>query len=130
MRKISTQKSIRRAAALMGGTLSILCLVSVAWAQQQASPRAQGVDALQWLEAPKDARALQWAKEQTDRSRAEIERKAQKGGGHARLLASLKASAPVADVSLGGAHAMRLQKDADHPHGQLQIADSSAAGIT
>jgi prolyl oligopeptidase len=126
MRRYSTKTSIRRTAWLFGAVVSGFGLATLASADQQASSGAQGIDSLQWLEGPKEARALKWAKDQTERSRAEIERMPEYARVHARLLEALKASAPVADVSLGGSRAMRLQKDADHPHGQLQIADSSA----
>jgi prolyl oligopeptidase len=43
------------------------------------------------------------------------------------LQATLKASAPIPDVTLIGARAVRLLRDSGNPHGLLQVADRSTS---
>ncbi len=97
--------------------------------QKESGPRSDDVASLEWLESPKDPRALAWAREQTRRSRAELEKSPEYASVRASLLEHLKASAPIPYVTLAGSRAFRLQRDADHPFGRLQIAERTAAGV-
>ena len=125
------KRSVRHAAwtVALGMMFSTASLAGDPAVRQKASePRSDDLESLQWLESPKDPRALKWAREQTQRSRAELEKSPEYARVRASLLESLKASAPIAEISLAGGRAFRLQRDTDHPHGQLQIAERTAAG--
>lgn len=87
-----------------------------------------GVDQLQWLEAPQDPKALAWAKEQTDTTRKTLSSKPAYQKIRAELSTALAASPPLAEVVLLGSRAIRLQKSAAHPHGELQVAPRLSGG--
>jgi prolyl oligopeptidase len=86
------------------------------------------LDQLQWLEAPHDARALAWARAQTAQTNAALSSKTVYPAVKAELQTALQAGAPLADVILLGQRALRLQKDAAHPHGVLQVAARAKDG--
>jgi prolyl oligopeptidase len=90
--------------------------------------RVANIESLNWLESPRDPRALEWAREQTRRSKAELAKKAIYPTVLADLQASLNASAPIPDVALLGARAVRFARDVANPHGLLQVADRSSSG--
>jgi len=100
---------------------------TVAWFDTNMPRRAANVESLNWLEGPKDPRALEWARAQTRRSKEELEKKAGYSTILADLQATLKARAPIPDVTLFGARAVRLLRDAGNPHGSLQVADRSTS---
>ena len=83
---------------------------------------------LDWLEPPTDPAALKWARTQTADAKARLSAEP----GYASLLAELgtvlKAAAPIADIDLLGPRAVRLQRDAAHPKGLLQVADRGKDG--
>lgn len=85
-------------------------------------------DAYQWLEAPTEARALDWAREQTRQAQAKIAAMPQ----HAEILAELKtalaAGDPAPDFMLMGPYALRFQRSTAHPHGVLAISRRQADG--
>lgn len=101
----------------------------VAWFDRFLKREQAGVDALQWLEAPLDPSALAWAREQTQRSAAALEQSPSYAPILAELRSALQASAPVAPVSLLGPRALRLHRDAQHPHGLLQVARRSGGSL-
>ena len=100
---------------------------TVAWFDTNMPRHAANVESLNWLEGPRDPRALEWARAQTRRSKEELEKKAGYAAILADLQATLKVSAPIPDVTLFGARAVRLLRDAGNPHGLLQVADRSTA---
>jgi prolyl oligopeptidase len=86
------------------------------------------LEQLQWLEAPRDAKALSWAQEQTALTTRALSHKPAYGAVMSELHTALQAGAPLAEVILLGPRAVRLQKDAAHPHGQLQVAQRGKDG--
>lgn len=101
---------------------------TVAWFDTQMPKRVAGLESLNWLESPRDPHALEWAREQTLRSQAELSKQAIYPAVLAELEASLKASAPIPDVALLGSRTVRFARDVANPHGLLQVADRSSAG--
>ena len=101
---------------------------TVAWFDTQMPKRVGSVESLNWLESPRSPRALEWAREQTRRSKAELSNKAIYPAVLAELQASLKESAPIPDVALLGSRAVRFARDVANPHGLLQVADRSSSG--
>lgn len=104
---------------------------TVAWFDQHMPkhPPTVSLESLTWLENPTDPRALQWAREQTRRSQDQLQKKGSYAAILAELQRTLKASAPIPNVVLLGVRAVRFDRDSAHPHGLLQVADRSAAGI-
>ncbi|MFM7273400.1 MAG: hypothetical protein ACKO4A_06025, partial [Gammaproteobacteria bacterium] len=118
--------SARRDICSVVAHLTRVALFSVAAATAIAAPIATPprpvTDALQWLETPRGADALAWAGAQTKRSAAELENSPNYAPIRAELQSALKASAPLSSVSLMGTRAVRFHRDAQHPHGLLQVA--------
>ncbi|WP_306393990.1 prolyl oligopeptidase family serine peptidase [Telluria beijingensis] len=110
---------IRRCALALAASLTLA---------GNAGAQADRLQQLEWLEAPNDPKALAWAREQTDLTTAEFSKRPTYRPVMDELRTALKASAPLADILLLGPRAMRLQKDAAHPHGQLQVAARRADG--
>src|SRR5580693_8939817 len=100
-------------------------VLAVVWS---ATALSGTVESLNWLESPRDPHALEWAREQTRRSKDELSKKAIYPTVLAELQASLKASAPIPDVALVGARAVRFTRDVASPHGLLQVAERSSSG--
>lgn len=103
----------------LASAAAILCIAGSAVAQ---------VDHLQWMESPTDPKALAWARQQTEATTAALSKKAIFQPVMSELRTALQAGAPLAEVLLLGQRAVRLQKDAVHPHGQLQVAERSKDG--
>lgn len=103
-------------------------VVGLALTLQLASGQAHAKDPLQWLEAPHDEKALAWARAQTQQTRERL------GAlpSHAKIaeeLTTVLAEAPTEpDQFLLGTRAVRLLRDAGHPHGLLQTAPRNADG--
>ncbi|HJP68151.1 MAG TPA: hypothetical protein VJ846_04545, partial [Sphingomicrobium sp.] len=108
-----------RAKIVRGLIVSSLLMPSLAAAQ----------DSYQWLEAPRDPQALAWAKQQSDKAKAEIAAMP----GHAEIEAELKsvlaASDPPPQFELLGPIALKFQKSVAHPHGILSVARRSRTGV-
>jgi prolyl oligopeptidase len=79
-------------------------------------------DMLEWLEPPQDPKALEWARQQTVAARLALASLPVSGTVAAELDAALKTAAPVPDLTLLGAKAVRLLRDAERPRGVLQVA--------
>jgi prolyl oligopeptidase len=79
-------------------------------------------DSFQWLESPKDPTALKWATEQTNATRSKLAAKPIYEQVAAELKTVLGANAPPPDYMLLGNKAVRLRRDAAHPHGLLEVA--------
>lgn len=102
---------------------------TVAWFDEHMPKHSAGsAEGLSWLESPKDPRALEWARAQTQRSKQEIASKPSYPAILSELQATLKASAPIPDISLLGRRAVRFERDAANPHGLLQVADRLTTG--
>jgi prolyl oligopeptidase len=102
---------------------------TVMWFDQHMPKRNAGLESLNWLESPRDPRALEWARAQTRRSQEELQKKPAYAPVVAELRATLKASAPIPEVALLGPRAVRFVRDSDNPHGVLQVAERSASGV-
>jgi prolyl oligopeptidase len=85
-------------------------------------------DSFQWLESPKDPAALKWATEQTNATRSALAAKPIYGQVAAELKTVLGTNAPPPDYTLLGNKAIRLRRDAAHPHGLLEVALRGADG--
>lgn len=83
---------------------------------------------LQWLEAPHEPQAVAWARQQTGITASVLSQKAMYPAVLAELDTAMRASTPLADISLLGPRAVRLQRDTEHPHGDLQVALRQADG--
>jgi prolyl oligopeptidase len=90
---------------------------------------AQTLDDLQWLEVPKDAKALEWAKSHTDKAASEIGAMPGHATIEAELKGLLKAADPEPTIELLGPLALKFQRSAAHPHGILSVADRDGAGV-
>lgn len=101
---------------------------TVVWFESHMPKRTPGLDSLTWLETPKDEPALQWAHEQTQRSREELAHSPSYAPILAALRSTLQASAPIPEVALLGTHAARFARGAANPHGLLQVADRTSSG--
>ncbi|HKP78194.1 MAG TPA: hypothetical protein VJU34_03630, partial [Phenylobacterium sp.] len=92
------------------------------------SAAAYAQDAHQWLEPPQEARALEWARQETQASQAQIGAMP----GHAEIEAELKrllaAGDPPPQFQLFGPVMLRLQRSVAHPHGVLSVAQRGANG--
>ena len=105
----------------------LLCLISVVCIAT-ATARAAERDDLLWLEAPKSERALDWAREQSRETKDRLSRLPIYGGIAKELDTVLKQSTPSPEITLLGAKAVRLLRDAARPHGVLQVARRGADG--
>ena len=99
-------------------------LVALATLFVCTTPYAQesSTDILEWLEPPQETRALEWARQQTDAARLVLASLPVSATVDAELDAALKTAAPVPDLTLLGAKAVRLLRDAERPRGVLQVA--------
>ena len=83
---------------------------------------AEAQDPYQWLETPTDARALDWARKQTQEAKAKIAAMPE----HARISAELKSALAASDSApnfmLAGPYALKLQRSVAHPHGVLSVS--------
>ena len=85
-------------------------------------------DSFQWLESPKDPAALKWATEQSNATRSGLAAKPVYAQVTAELKAVLGANEPPPDYTLLGNKAVRLRRDAAHPHGLLEVASRGTDG--
>jgi len=91
----------------------------------------RGMDAserLTWLEPPREAAALEWARARTRETREALTAHPLHPQVLTELKTALVASAPAPTVSLTGTRAVRLLQDAAHPHGLLQTAPRGRDG--
>ena len=106
---------------------ALFCLTSVVCIATTASLAAER-DELLWLEAPKDDRALDWAREQSRTTKDRLSALPIYSGIAKELDTVLKQSTPTPAISLLGTKAVRLLRDAARPHGVLQVARRGADG--
>lgn len=87
-------------------------------------------DALQWLEAPYEPRALAWAQGATARSSEILQSLPSYADALNALRALNEGAGQVPAISIAGSQAIRLRKSAEHPKGLLELApwDGSALG--
>lgn len=90
---------------------------------------AKAQDPYQWLEAPQDPKALEWAQQQTQTAKAEISRMPRYAEVRAELQTLLAASDPPPQFALMGAVALRFQRTADNPHGVLSVGRRGTDGV-
>jgi prolyl oligopeptidase len=83
---------------------------------------ARDADDFLWLEPPRDAKALEWARLQTAAARRAVESLPVSAAVTAELDSALRAAAPVPDVTLLGDKAVRLLRTSERPFGVLQVA--------
>ena len=85
-------------------------------------------DTYQWLETPTDARALDWARQQTRAAEAKIAAMPQHAAIAAELKTALAAGDPAPDFMLMGPYALRFQRSVTRPHGVLAVSRRTANG--
>ena len=102
---------------------------TLAWFDRYLKRQDEATDALQWLEAPREPKALAWAREQTARSTAALGSSPSYAPILAELTAAQSASVPAAGVTLLGPRAVRMYRDGAHPHGLLQVARRSRTSL-
>lgn len=92
------------------------------------APAFAADDDLQWLETPRDTKALAWAREATQKTRDQLGALPSRPS-LAKELTSLLAQAPAEpDQFPMGKRMLRLQRDAAHPYGLLQSAPRASDG--
>ena len=94
-----------------------------------ATQSGQPKDDLIWMESPYDARALAWAKQQTEQSITRLQALPdypQVKTELAQVLGSYPAQQP--EIILLGHRAIRALHDQEHPFGLLQVADLGHSG--
>ncbi len=84
-------------------------------------PHSQ-VDALQWMEAPYDARALSWAREATRSSTTLLQGLPSYGDVLESLTEINATTGQVASIGIAGPRAIRLSKSIAQPRGILEVA--------
>lgn len=104
-------------------------LVSLILASAVASAVSPSdTDPFQWLENPRDPKALEWVRAHTKAAEAELDAKP----GYTKLKRQLKtilaADDPPPQISLLGPIALRFQRSATHPHGVLEYARRETNG--
>lgn len=82
-----------------------------------------------WLEQPRGEQALAWAQQQTALSKSRLAALPLYGQVKRELAAAMQASASEPKIVFAGPHAIRLLRNADHPHGLLQVATRDADGV-
>lgn len=90
---------------------------------------AAAQDPYQWLEAPQDARALEWAKKETADSQARIAKMPGHDAVEAQLKTLLAAGDPPPEYQLMGPVALRFQRSVAHPHGVLSVGRLGNDGV-
>lgn len=90
---------------------------------------AQAQDPYQWLEAPEDPEALEWASKETQAAQVKIEQMPGYEEIEAELKTLLTVSDPPPKFMLLGTVALRFQRSADNPHGVLSVGRRSADGV-
>lgn len=90
---------------------------------------ATAQDRYQWLEAPNDPKALEWARALSTATQAKIAAMPGHAAIEAELRRVLAAGDPPPQLALLGPIALRFQKSAAHPHGVLSVARRSPNGV-
>lgn len=90
---------------------------------------AQAQDSYQWLEAPSDAHALNWAHQQTEVAQAKIRSLPEHASIKAELRRALDAGEPPPHIALLGPTALKFQRSTAHPHGVLSVARRGTDGV-
>ncbi|HKY79859.1 MAG TPA: prolyl oligopeptidase family serine peptidase [Sphingobium sp.] len=85
-------------------------------------------DKFQWLEAPTDAKALEWARSQTREAAGKIAAMPDHAEIRAELTTALAAGDPAPHFLLAGPYALRFQRSVSHPHGVLAVAQRRKDG--
>lgn len=86
-------------------------------------------DDLIWLESPHDAKALAWAKQQTEQTTTRLQALPDYPQAKAELAQVLKSHPAQPDVVLLGTRAVRDLRDQEHPFGLLQVAKLGRSGV-
>ena len=84
---------------------------------------------IRWLEAPQDARALDWARTETKASQAKFAALPGRAAIEAELKTLLAAGDPPPDFQLFGPVVLRFQRSVAHPHGVLAVGRRGADGV-
>jgi prolyl oligopeptidase len=94
-----------------------------------SAPSPGDADPFQWLEKPRDPKALEWVRAQTKAAETELDAKPNYAELEQQLKTILAAQDPPPQISLLGPIAVRFQRSATHPHGVLEYARRAANGV-
>src|SRR4051812_12646017 len=86
-------------------------------------------DIYQWLEAPREASALEWCRAQTGAAQAAISAMPNHNEIKAQLTALLAAGDPPPRFALLGSTVLKFQRSAAYPHGILEVAKRDTQGV-
>ena len=106
----------------------VIGVVIITLSAGSSSAHMPSLNSLRWLEAPTSARALLWANKHTQRSLERLRAMPEYPKVLADLETSLKANAPIPRIILLGPRALRLERNAAHPYGLLQVARRRPSG--
>ncbi|WP_449466747.1 prolyl oligopeptidase family serine peptidase [Stenotrophomonas humi] len=103
-------------------------LMALAVAGAVSAAPSEAPDPLQWMEAPHDSKALEWARQSTAQTRQALS--ALPGyAANLKELEGILAGAPTEpDVMILGQRAVRFLRDSQHPYGLLQVAARETTG--
>lgn len=118
----------RKSTRIFSSITTALMLCAGAATAQTTAPAAAQADPLQWLEAPQDARALEWARQETKASQARLAAMPGYKDVEAELRKSLAATNPPPSFMLVGGYALKFERSTRNPHGILSVATRDASG--
>jgi prolyl oligopeptidase len=81
-----------------------------------------------WLETPKDPKALEWARTQSDQTKAALSAKPEYAAISEELKGALAAAPPAPTYGLLNDKIVRVSRDVAHPHGVVEVADRGPDG--
>jgi len=114
------------------GLCAALLVSPAAIAMQSGPPAAQdsatSPDPLQWLEEPKNERALEWARKETEVSQAKIKALPEYRAVDAELRKALAATDPAPGFLLFGRFMLKFERSVRNPYGILSVAERDAKG--
>ena len=108
--------------------LTLTVLSGVCAASLLAGAALAADDPYLWLEEPKSDKALQWAKSQSDQTKAELSAKPGYAAVSEELKTTLAAAPPAPKFGLLNDKMVRVSRDVAHPHGLVEVADRGADG--
>ncbi|WP_296246416.1 prolyl oligopeptidase family serine peptidase [uncultured Stenotrophomonas sp.] len=103
-------------------------MMALAVAGAASAAPSETPDPLQWMEAPHDPKALEWARQSTAQTRQALSALPGYAANLKELKGILSDASVQPDVMILGQRAVRFLRDSQHPYGLLQVAARDAAG--
>lgn len=110
---------------MIGKLNGSIAAMLVAWA---ATPAIAQDESYQWLEDPKDAKALTWASEQTASAQKRIRALPEREVIETELKSLLAASDPPPQFFPLGKRLLKVQRSATNPHGTIFVTEIGTDG--